>query len=92
MAIYCEDCHNYSNQVCGKCGQTFGLLDCEIYGCGGKMVCSKCGSTNLNPNKRPDHDPHDARWKSAQIPKCECGYEIDTTWVYCPLCGSQLKK
>lgn len=92
MAIYCEDCKSYANQVCEKCGQTFGTLECEIYGCGGKMVCSKCGSQNLNPAKRPEHDPNDPRWKHAQVPKCDCGYEVDKTWNYCPMCGSKLEK
>ncbi len=88
MAIFCEDCGGYTNQVCEKCGQTFGTTDCEIYGCGGKMTCTKCGSSNLNAGKRPPRDPLDKRWEqSATIPKCDCGYEMDSNWKFCPMCG-----
>ena len=90
MAIYCEDCRNYTNQVCANCGQRFGTVECEVYGCGGRMVCVKCGSENLNPNKRPEKDQHDTRWKTADLPRCECGYDLDTTWNYCPMCGNSL--
>ena len=47
MVVWCNNCNRYVNQVCERCGDSFGELYCEKYACGGRMICPICHGHDL---------------------------------------------
>jgi len=51
MAAYCNRCERYINQYCDRCGGNAGISYCEMYACGGTMLCPICGNNELVARK-----------------------------------------
>ncbi len=51
MAAYCNRCERYVNQYCDTCGGNAGIAFCDMYACGGKMLCPICGKSDLVPRQ-----------------------------------------
>ncbi|MDP6155940.1 MAG: zinc-ribbon domain-containing protein [Candidatus Thermoplasmatota archaeon] len=102
MAAYCNRCERYINQYCDRCGGNAGISYCEMYACGGTMICPICGNNELVARKdfKKDTDGKEEEkpgWSAvkegkgihgSQEGRCPvCGFEIKPTWKYCPECG-----
>jgi membrane protease subunit (stomatin/prohibitin family) len=102
MVAWCDDCARYINQYCDTCGRNFGTTICEVYACGGTMMCPICKGKNLRAKKEFGPDPYDftrrarEKEKIAALPtgriKCpSCGFKIEGSWKFCPECGIKFK-
>ena len=95
MAAYCNRCSRYVNQYCERCGGNAGISSCEVYSCGGTMICPLCGGGNLVARKDFDKDSRDAadltrEEKIRQAIKRERGSTNEGLFENCPNCDFEI--
>lgn len=101
MVAWCESCQRYVNPYCDRCGRNFGATVCEVYACGGTMVCPHCKGHNLLAKKKFGPDKYDftARLRQPRVTAAGGGSSggivggtvttATMTPTVCPDCGYQ---
>ena len=95
MVVWCNNCQKYVNQICDRCGDSFGELYCEKYGCGGRMMCPICHGYDLETvaehrkKEQQKVDPYDyATQRKMGISSQEQEQQVNVTQTMkCMSCG-----
>ena len=91
MAAYCSKCNRYVNQYCDTCGGNAGITFCEMYACGGTMICPICGSNELLARKGLGDDSGDTSRSSNEKTDAVAvpgkGPDSGVPADHCPVCG-----
>ncbi len=97
MVVWCNKCNRYVNQVCDRCGESFGEIYCEKYACGGKMMCPRCHGYEIETSaehkkkEQMEVDKYDfSTRRKMGVPAEGKGQQAGRQAQACPSCGFKI--